>query len=164
MPAAYDWETDVDDGIKVRNAIDIPIPDDSPRPGAVKEKREREVHEKRKILACRRQDKRGWTECGNQVKPRLLARIQSRFVAVASVITYLEAMGTGARKGRSGRKRKGKGKGQSRVGSPARECRLDLDSAPTRGGVGYAGAAGAAAALPCHLCCRALIIARLLKD
>lgn len=90
--------------------------------------------------------RRGWTECGNQVKLRLLARIQSRFVAVASVITYLEAMGTGARKGGSGRKRKGKGKEQSRVGSPARECRLDLDSAPTRGGVGYAGPAGVAAA------------------
>ena len=34
-------------------------PGDSSRPGAAKE---REVHEKRKILPCRRQEKRGWTE------------------------------------------------------------------------------------------------------
>lgn len=46
-------------------------------------------------------------ECGKQVKARLLARIQRRFVAVASVITYLEATGTGARKGGSGREGKG---------------------------------------------------------
>lgn len=69
------------------------------------------MHEKRKILACRRHEKKGWTECGKGLKSQLLAKIQSRFVAVASVISYLEL--EHARVGMGG---KGKGKEKARVG------------------------------------------------